>query len=204
VVEVPEIAAQEASRSSAARRGLKIGLIFAIMPLAMFGAAYAAVPLYDLFCKVTGFGGTTQVATKAAAKVLDRTMEIRFDANVARNIPFAFKPEKETVTVKVGQNGLAFYRVTNTSSRPITAVATYNVTPHSAGVYFQKLECFCYQDTVLKPGETLELPVIFYVDPSIDDERQLDSIRTITLSYTFFEASDKRIAAAQAGKVPSL
>jgi cytochrome c oxidase assembly protein subunit 11 len=158
-------------------------------PTFMFGMAWAAVPLYQLFCQVTGYGGTTQVATQAASQVLDRTVKVRFDANT-NAVPWEFEPEKSEVTLKLGENGLAFYRVTNTSDRAVTAVATYNVTPFKAGPYFQKLECFCFQDRTLQPGETMSLPVIFYVDPRLATEDDVDDVREITLSYTFFPADD--------------
>jgi cytochrome c oxidase assembly protein subunit 11 len=175
----------------------RFGLIAALVPLAMLGAAYAAVPLYQLFCQVTGYGGTTQVATSAASQVLSRTIQVRFDANVAPGVPWSFKPEKPVVELKLGENGLAFYTVKNESDRPVTAVATYNVTPHKVGPYFQKLECFCFQDRTLQPGESMELPVIFYVDPALATDRNVDEVTEVTLSYTFFTAGDKAIQASQ-------
>jgi cytochrome c oxidase assembly protein subunit 11 len=175
----------------------RFGLIAAMVPLAMLGASYAAVPLYQLFCQVTGYGGTTQVATAAASQVLSRTIQVRFDANVAPGVPWSFKPEKPVVELKLGENGLAFYTVKNESDRPVTAVATYNVTPHKVGPYFQKLECFCFQDRTLQPGESMELPVIFYVDPSLATDRNVDEVTEVTLSYTFFAAGDKAIQASQ-------
>ena len=177
----------------------RFGLIAGLVPLAMLGASYAAVPLYQLFCQVTGYGGTTQVATEAASKVLNRTIRVRCEANVAPGVSWSFKPEKPVVSLKLGENGLAFYTVKNESNRPVTAVATYNVTPHKVGPYFQKLECFCFQDRTLQPGESMELPVIFYVDPSLATDRNVDEVTEVTLSYTFFEAGDKRIEQAQAG-----
>jgi cytochrome c oxidase assembly protein subunit 11 len=176
----------------------RFGIIAAIVPIAMVGAAYASVPLYQLFCQVTGYGGTTQIATAAASKVLDRTVKVRFDANVAPGVPWDFKPEKAEVDLNLGENGLAFYKVTNTSDRAVTAVATYNVTPHKVGPYFQKLECFCFQDRTLQPGETMELPVIFYVDPSLATDKNVKEVREITLSYTFFEAGSRELTDAQA------
>ena len=175
----------------------RFGLIAAMVPLAMLGASYAAVPLYQLFCQVTGYGGTTQVATAAASQVLSRTIQVRFDANVAPGVPWSFKPEKPVVELKLGENGLAFYTVKNESDRPVTAVATYNVTPHKVGPYFQKLECFCFQDRTLQPGESMELPVIFYVDPALATDRNVDEVTEVTLSYTFFAAGDKAIQASQ-------
>jgi cytochrome c oxidase assembly protein subunit 11 len=175
----------------------KFGIIAALVPIAMVGAAYGSVPLYQLFCQVTGYGGTTQIATQAASTVLDRQVKIRFDANVAPGIPWQFAPEKKEVDLKLGENGLAFYKVTNTSDRAVTAVATYNVTPHKAGPYFQKLECFCFQDRTLQPGETMELPVIFYVDPALATDKNVKEITQITLSYTFFEAGSRALADAR-------
>jgi cytochrome c oxidase assembly protein subunit 11 len=179
-----------------AKKNRTVLIAAAAVPLAMFGAAYAAVPLYELFCQVTGFGGTTRIAEKAAGRVLDREVTVRFDANTADGINWRFEPEQPEVRLKVGENALAFYRVTNTSDRPVTAVATYNVTPHKAGPYFMKLECFCFQDKTLQPGETAELPVIFYVDPAISDDRQRDDVTTITLSYTFFAKGEETMDVA--------
>jgi cytochrome c oxidase assembly protein subunit 11 len=175
------------------KRNRRVMIAAAAVPLAMFGAAYAAVPLYELFCQVTGFGGTTRIAEQAASRVLEREVTIRFDANTADGINWAFRAEQPEIRIKVGENALAFYRVTNTSDRPVTAVATYNVTPHKAGQYFMKLECFCFQDKTLQPGETAELPVIFYVDPAIAEDPQRDDVKTITLSYTFFAKGEERM-----------
>ncbi|WP_420431295.1 cytochrome c oxidase assembly protein [Hyphobacterium sp.] len=155
--------------------------------IAMVGAAYAAVPLYNLFCQVTGYGGTTQVAETGADRVLERTVEVRFDASMERGLPWTFEPMQTSMTVHVGETALAFYRATNMSDRPVTGMATYNVTPFKAAPYFSKLECFCFTEQTLQPGESIEMPVLFFVDPLIDEERRMDDIRTITLSYTFFE-----------------
>ncbi|WP_421785799.1 cytochrome c oxidase assembly protein [Hyphobacterium sp.] len=155
--------------------------------IAMVGAAYAAVPLYNLFCQVTGYGGTTQVAETEADRVLDRTVEVRFDASMERGLPWTFEPMQTSMTVRVGETSLAFYRATNTSDRPVTGMATYNVTPFKSAPYFSKLECFCFIEQTLQPGESIEMPVLFFVDPLIDEERRMDDVRTITLSYTFFE-----------------
>jgi cytochrome c oxidase assembly protein subunit 11 len=177
----------------------RFGIVAAIVPIAMVGAAYASVPLYQLFCQVTGYGGTTRVASAAASTVLERTIKVRFDANVAPGVPWIFAPEKAEVDLNLGENGLAFYKVKNTSDRAVTAVATYNVTPHKVGPYFQKLECFCFQDRTLQPGETMELPVIFYVDPALATDKNVKEVNEITLSYTFFEAGSRALADAQAG-----
>jgi cytochrome c oxidase assembly protein subunit 11 len=177
----------------------RFGIVAALIPIAMVGAAYGSVPLYQLFCQVTGYGGTTQIATAAASQVLERTIKIRFDANVAPGIPWKFAPEKAEVELNLGENGLAFYKVKNESDRAVTAVATYNVTPHKVGPYFQKLECFCFQDRTLQPGESMELPVIFYVDPALATDKNVKEVTEITLSYTFFEAGSRELAQAQSG-----
>ena len=158
--------------------------------IAMVGAAYAAVPLYNLFCQVTGYGGTTQVADTASDRVLERTVEVRFNASTERGFPWTFEPLQTSMTVRVGETSLAFYRATNTSDRPVTGMATYNVTPFKSAPYFSKLECFCFTEQTLQPGESIEMPVLFFVDPLIDEERRMDDVRTITLSYTFFEQAD--------------
>jgi cytochrome c oxidase assembly protein subunit 11 len=183
-------------------RPAKIAIAAACVPLAMFGAAYASVPLYELFCQVTGYGGTTQIATKAADSISERTVKVRFDSNLAPGVPWTFTPEKPEVTLRLGENGLAFYRVVNRSDAPVTAVATYNVTPHKAGPYFQKLECFCFQDRTLAPGESMDLPVIFYVDPRLGTDEDVRDVTEITLSYTFFKAGDPRIEEGQGGRAP--
>jgi cytochrome c oxidase assembly protein subunit 11 len=155
--------------------------------IAMVGAAYAAVPLYNLFCQVTGYGGTTQVATAEAGSILDRTVEVRFDASQSRDLPWTFEPMQSSMTVRVGETSLAFYRATNNSDRPVTGMASYNVTPFKAAPYFSKLECFCFTEQTLQPGESIEMPVLFFVDPLMDEESRMDDVHTITLSYTFFE-----------------
>ncbi len=157
--------------------------------MSMGAMAYAAVPLYDLFCRVTGYGGTTQIAQYEPGAVLDREVTVRFDASNARGFPWEFAPVEREMTLKVGETALAFYRATNTTDRPVTGMASYNVTPFKAAPYFSKLECFCFQEQTLQPGESMDMPVIFFVDPLIDEERRLDDVRTITLSYTFWDAS---------------
>jgi cytochrome c oxidase assembly protein subunit 11 len=152
----------------------------------MVGAAYAAVPLYAMFCKLTGYGGTTQRVTQYSDRVLDRKMTIRFDANVSGGVPWDFQPVQRDVTMKIGETTEIAYRATNLFDRPSAGRATFNVTPELAGAYFNKVECFCFTDTTLKGGETLNMPVVFYVDPAIDDVPELKNINTITLSYTLF------------------
>jgi cytochrome c oxidase assembly protein subunit 11 len=180
------------------KRLLRTAGIASAVVLGMTGMAFAAVPLYDAFCKVTGYGGTTQEASAAPTTVLDRTIEIRFDANTAPNLPVEFAPKQISETLRIGETGLAFYRVRNLSDQPIIARATYNVTPHIAGQYFAKLECFCFQDQVIAAGAEADLPVVFFVDPELVDDPDTRELDTLTLSYTFFRATDQSAAAGPA------
>jgi len=166
------------------------------MALGMLGLGFAAVPLYDLFCRVTGFGGTTQVASEAEADLAARmaasaggvTYSIRFDANTARNMPWEFKPVQVTDTVAIGQRDMAFYTARNTSSVPITGTATFNVEPEQAGAYFNKIQCFCFTEQTLQPGQEIRMPVLYYVDPAALDDPNMEGVEQITLSYTFHRA----------------
>ncbi|MEM7497513.1 MAG: cytochrome c oxidase assembly protein [Pseudomonadota bacterium] len=154
----------------------------------MLGMAYAAVPLYDLFCRVTGFGGTTQTAeSRSAPKILDQTITVRFDASKGRDMPWRFTPMQDEVEVRIGETGLAFYEAHNPTDRPVTGTATYNVAPYSVGGYFVKIDCFCFEEQTLEPGQTIQMPVTFYVDPEILDDAETERVHTITLSYTFYE-----------------
>ncbi len=172
---------------SIARRNNRIVLSCLGIVVGMGIMSYAAVPLYDAFCRVTGYGGTTQRAESAPAETTDRQMTIRFDSNTSNGIPWTFRPDQKTVSVKVGESALAFYTAVNDSDRPVTGTATFNVTPMKAGLYFSKIDCFCFQKQTLDPGEKAIMPVSFFVDPEINEDRNLDEIKTITLSYTFFE-----------------
>lgn len=156
----------------------------------MLGMSYAAVPLYRLFCQVTGYGGTTQVATEAPREVLDRTITVRFNADVATGLPWKFEPVQRDMTVKVGETGLAYYRAQNLTDRPIVGMATFNVTPDKAGQYFNKIHCFCFDQQRLEPGQSVDMPVTFFVDPSMAKDRGMNDVYYITLSYTFFPVED--------------
>lgn len=156
----------------------------------MVGASYAAVPLYNWFCKTTGFGGTTQVAEKAPDHILERTLAVRFDSNVAPGLPWKFIPEQNEIRVRIGEVATVKYKVVNEAAREITAQASYNVSPPQVGVYFNKINCFCFTEQTLKAGETREMAVVFYVDPSIVKDRDQDNLNTITLSYTFYRLPD--------------
>ena len=152
----------------------------------MVGAAYAAVPLYTWFCRVTGFAGTTQIATSAPAQVLDRKITVRFDANVSGGLPWRFEPEQTAIETKIGEVVTVMYRVTNESARETVGQAVYNVTPLTVGSYFQKINCFCFTEQRLKPGETRDMPVVFYVDPALARDADQTGLDTITLSYSFY------------------
>jgi cytochrome c oxidase assembly protein subunit 11 len=152
----------------------------------MVGLAYASVPLYDLFCKVTGFGGTPITRADNASDVVNRTIAVRFDANVAPGLKWRFTPETPEVKVKLGETTTVLYKVTNTGDKPATGIATYNVQPDLAGTYFSKLECFCFTEQTLQPGETLESAVVFYVDPRLVEDSDVKDLSSITLSYTYF------------------
>jgi cytochrome c oxidase assembly protein subunit 11 len=154
--------------------------------MGMTGLSFAAVPLYDMFCKATGFGGTPKIGTAATGQILDRTMSVRFDANVAPGLGWAFQPESPTVELRVGETKTVFYKITNKSDRASTGIATYNVAPENGAAYFVKIQCFCFTEHTLQPGETLEAPVVFYIDPEIADNRDLKGLQTLTLSYTYF------------------
>ena len=180
------------------KKNSRIALMAGAFAVTMVGAAFAAVPLYNLFCQVTGYGGTTQVAMGEAGEILDREVTIMFDANTNQNLPWSFEPVQRSITVRVGESALAYYTATNTSNHAVTGMATYNVTPYKAAPYFSKLECFCFTEQTLQPGESVEMPVLFFVDPLIADDRRADDITTITLSYTFFETEAAATALEEA------
>ena len=152
----------------------------------MVGLAFASVPLYDLFCRVTGFGGTTGVAQAPAAAVGERVITVRFDAGVNSSLPWRFSPAQGPMSVRVGETALAFYRARNAADMATVGTATYNVTPLKAAKYFDKIDCFCFTEQRLEAGETVDMAVSFFVDPAIIEDRNLDEVNTITLSYTFF------------------
>ena len=170
--------------------------------LGMLGLGFAAVPLYDLFCRVTGFGGTTQVATEGEARLASLfgasgaapVYSIRFDANTARGLPWEFKPVQTTDSVTIGQRDIAFYTAKNNSDRPITGTATFNVEPSQAGRYFNKIQCFCFVEQTLQPGEEVRMPVMYFVDPKALDDEDMQGVEQITLSYTFHESVASRNA----------
>ncbi|MDX1484977.1 MAG: cytochrome c oxidase assembly protein [Alphaproteobacteria bacterium] len=167
------------------------GLAAALAAVLMVGASFAAVPLYRIFCQVTGFGGTTQVASRdlaARVAVDSRVITVSLVGNVNSRLPWSFVPVKRKVSLRLGENALVYYRATNLGDRPVTGVATFNVTPHKAGPYFAKVECFCFTEQTLAPGESVDMPVSFFVDPELAKDRKLDDVTDIALSYTFFQA----------------
>lgn len=166
-------------------RNTRLAVICAVVAVAMVGAAFAAVPLYRLFCAVTGFDGTTMRADAAPGEVLDRVVSVRFDTNV-RGLEWDFRAEQLQQDVRVGATGIAYFSVTNTSDRPLSGTAAYNVVPQSAGPYFQKLQCFCFDAQVVQPGETIRFPVQYFLAPEIETDREGRGIQEITLSYTFY------------------
>ena len=179
-------AADAGAEAALSRRHRKVGIICASIAATMVGASFAAVPLYRLFCQVTGFGGTTMVASKPSTTVLERQVTVRFDANTRGNLGWRFEPVQTTVDVKLGDNALAFYRATNISDRPVTGTAVFNVTPELAGQYFNKIECFCFKEQTLQPGESIDMPVSFFVDAAYDRDRDVGHMGEITLSYSFY------------------
>jgi cytochrome c oxidase assembly protein subunit 11 len=172
------------------RRDLTVAAVCGFVVALMVGAAYAAVPFYNWFCRATGFNGTTQVATASPTFEIDRKISVRFDANVSGGLPWKFEPEQTEIQVHIGQVVTAYYNVVNQSARPTMAQAAYNVTPLTVGSYFNKINCFCFTEQHLGPGEKREMAVVFYVDPSIVKDSDNDSLSTITLSYTFYPLRD--------------
>lgn len=172
--------------STTRRRDLLVAAYCGVFVAFMIGAAYAAVPLYNWFCRATGWNGTTQVAATAPGQVLDRRINVRFDANVSGGLPWKFAPEQTSVQVKLGEVVTVFYHVTNEAARETVGQAAYNVAPLNVGAYFQKINCFCFTEQRLKPGEQREMPVVFYVDPALAKDADGNDMDTITLSYTFY------------------
>ena len=183
------------SRKAKSRRGLSrdatVAALCGLLVAFMVGASYAAVPFYNWFCRTTGFNGTTQVATSAPSGApLKRTIAVRFDANVAPGLPWKFEPEQNEIEVRIGEVVTIFYTVTNQAARATAGQAAYNVAPLTVGAYFQKINCFCFTEQTMAPGEKREMPVVFYVDPALVADSENDTLNTITLSYTFYPVRD--------------
>lgn len=169
-----------------------LALIFGVVFM-MVGVSFAAAPLYNLFCRVTGFNGTTQVSTALPDKILDRTVTVKFDTNVNSNLMWQFKPNQNDVTVKIGQDALVSFTAQNTGSTPTAGTAVYNVTPLKVGKYFNKTQCFCFDNQVLTPDQSMKMPVIFYIDPAMADDPDMGDVKVITLSYSFFKADSSEL-----------
>jgi cytochrome c oxidase assembly protein subunit 11 len=194
-----KVARQPATRLT---RDALVAAMCGLVVVLMVGAAYAAVPFYNWFCRTTGFNGTTQVAASAPSSApLGRTIEVRFDANVAGGLPWKFEPETTAIKVRIGEVTTIYYNVTNQSARATTGQAAYNVAPLTVGAYFQKINCFCFTEQTFAPGEKREMPVVFYVDPAIVNDHDNDGLNTITLSYTFYpvrEPATQPVASGEA------
>jgi len=171
---------------------------------AMIGVSFAAVPLYQLFCQVTGYGGTTQRVEQFSDTILDRTMTVRFDANASSGLGWDFKPVQRSVELRIGESTQVAYQAVNVVDRPTRGQATFNVTPQAAGAYFNKIECFCFTETTLEPGESIDMPVLFFIDPAIVDAPETKNINTITLSYTFFSLDEEPALEAAADDAKQL
>ena len=184
-------------RAPDGKRNLRTAATAASVAIGMVGLSYAAVPLYRMFCQVTGFGGTTQRADAAPAEASTKTMVVRFDANTSESLHWAFHPEQQVVTVKIGEQNLAAYKATNLSDKPLTGSAVFNVTPPQAGAYFNKIQCFCFTEQTLQPGQSIDLPVSYFVDADILNDPDAAGIKEITLSYTFYPV-DKAKAVSEA------
>ena len=185
-----------------ARRNLRVGLMALAGALAMLGLGYAAVPLYRIFCQVTGFGGTTMIASeaeaaRAASLATGTTISIRFDGSTASDVPWTFQPSQITDTVTIGQRDIATYVARNEGSQPVTGTATFNVEPEQAGKYFNKIQCFCFTEQTLAPGQEVTMPVLYYVDPAMLDDPGMKGVEQITLSYTFHRTKTPQAAASE-------
>ena len=163
----------------------------------MLGLSFAAVPLYQLFCRATGYGGTTQVATEPPTNLGNRTLTVRFDTNVASDLPWSFVPEENSLRVRTGETKTVFFKVTNHAKQELTGLASYNVAPEAAGSWFNKISCFCFSELRVSPGETIELPVVFFLDPALEREATMAGVESVTLSYTFFAAKKAKPATAK-------
>jgi cytochrome c oxidase assembly protein subunit 11 len=190
---------QKPNIPSTPRRDLFIAFLCGGLVAAMVGLSFAAVPFYSWFCSATGYGGTTQVATALPTHVSDRTITVRFDSNVAAGLPWRFEPERRTIEVKLGEVVTVYYKVTNEAARVTAGQAGYNVSPSTVGLYFEKINCFCFTEQTMKPGEKRDMAVVFYVDPKLVEDSEQDNVKLITLSYTFYPVRVPDQAAVENG-----
>lgn len=183
-----------ASHDDLVRKNKRVGLIFLGIVFGMVALSFASVPLYRLFCQMTGFGGTPKINPDAVAeKVLDREVTVRFNADLAQNMPWTFRADNPAVSLKIGQKGLATFYARNPTGQPVTGTAIFNVLPEAAAQYFQKTQCFCFDRQTLNPGQDTHMPVVFFIDPKIAEDPDMKDIKTITLSYTFFQADSQAL-----------
>jgi cytochrome c oxidase assembly protein subunit 11 len=190
------------SSIASAERNLRTALICILLVASMIGAAYAAVPLYRLFCEVTGYGGTTKRAEASPGNIINRTMIVEFDANTGPGLPWTFVPAQRRLAVEIGEEAIAYYRAANNSGYPVTGSAVFNVTPNLAGQYFSKIQCFCFIEQTLQPGQSLDMPVVFFIDPKIADDKDLARLKTITLSYTFYRIPEDKLSGGPGKALP--
>lgn len=179
-----------------ASKNAKTALTILGVVVGMIAMSFAAVPAYRAFCQVTGWGGTTQRADAGARETLARTITVRFDGTVSNGLSWRFRPEQLSQTLHIGETGLAFYEAENLTDKPIAGRATFNVSPAKAGIYFKKIECFCFTEQTLQPGEKVSMPVTYFIDPALAEDENLDEVQTITLAYTFFAWDDGGAGAA--------
>ena len=170
------------------RSNTRLSLYLGGLAIGMVGLSFAAVPLYQIFCQVTGFGGTPQIVDQSDVEILDRGVTVTFNADTERTLAWGFEPVQRSMKLKLGEQALAFYQAVNNGDEPITGTAVFNVTPLKVGQYFNKIECFCFTEQTLQPGEAVDMPVTFYVDPRLNDDPSMQDVTTITLSYTFYRA----------------
>ena len=185
------------------KSNLRVAIMAGGVAVGMVGVAYAAVPLYQIFCQITGFGGTTQRADASPRQALDQKITVAFDANVNASLSWEFVPSQHSQTIRIGEQTLAFYKAMNTGSRPVTGTATFNVTPVGAGVYFSKIECFCFTEQTLQPGQSIDMPVSYFVDPDIVNDPDMKSVETITLSYTFYAVDEEPVKTSSTSRPQS-
>jgi cytochrome c oxidase assembly protein subunit 11 len=189
------------SQTLPTKKNVLIAGICGVVVAAMVGAAYAAVPLYSWFCRTTGFGGTPQIATVEPAHAIGRTVTVRFDANIAGGLPWQFAPEQSWIKLSIGEVATVEYDVVNQSARETVGIASYNVSPPTVGAYFTKINCFCFSEQRLKPGETRRMTVVFFVDPKIVEDSEQDGLDTITLSYTMYPVRQPQASQLQSGAI---
>lgn len=182
---------QNSPASKLARSHRRVATTVAGVSLLMLGMSFAAVPLYAMFCAATGYGGTPRIAKEEASTRGERTLTVRFDANVGGGIDWTFEPEIPLMRLRTGDTATVFYKATNHSSKPVTGIATYNVAPDQVGSYFNKISCFCFTEQTLGPGETMEMPVVFFLDPALEKEESMNKVQSLTLSYTFMPVKQK-------------